>query len=294
MRFHSRLTRLTLVIMLAFVGTASASAGVVEHVRVGGNVRETRGFSASLLVDIAVLPRYTHVTGAKDLRGTWEGPEYHAQKKPDLGGKVGIDWTVYFTLGGMPSTVTQLTPDVRTFNWKLVQQDTLLVPHVVKGTTVGTLKGIAVLIRSPGSTGAAMKSGVSFPLCGGLVATTIFDLLKPNDDDVAPFGNYIVAGGTLASTWNHDRALEALGQVSLNGYLPLGRVTARATGRTVHGTVTDCAGHPAPGVVVHVGSARATTNAAGSYTAHARRAGRYSATASAGGRTAASPRVRVR
>lgn len=294
MRSRTRSAAFLLVVLAALVGAALAAAAVIEHIRVGGNVRETRGFSRSLLVDIEVLPDYRHVSAVRDLRGHWDGPAYRAVGKGDLGGVTGIDWSIYFTRAGMPSTVTQLTRDVESFNWKVADENPLLVPHVIKGRRVGTLKGISLIIHSPGSTGAAVKSGVTFLLCRGLVATVIFELMKPLDDDAAPFGQYVVEGGSLASMWNHVRGREALSQVSLNGYLPLARVTARAHGRGVTGTVTDCAGHPAPGVVVHVGSARATTNSSGRYTAHVVRPGTYAATASAGGATTASSRVRVR
>ena len=73
-----------------------------------------------------------------------------------------------------------------------------------------------------------------------------------------PSDRFLVKGGVPAREWNHDNALAALGRVALEGYLPLGRVTARAAGRSVRGVVRDCRGDAMVGIDVRLLSGAAT------------------------------------
>ena len=121
------------------------------------------------------------------------------------------------------------------------------IPHRVGPRSVGRGPAAAVLTKAPGDNNAQYESVLAFPLCRGLFATAKFSLLTP----VAEYGGRplrpVPRQGRPDRQWNHDRALAALGQVALEGYLPPGRVTARAGGRTVTGSGATAAATRWPG-----------------------------------------------
>jgi hypothetical protein len=169
-------------------------------------------------------------------------------------------------LGGAPFPVAE-RPQVR-------------IPHRVGARVVGSIPAGALLTKAPGDNNAQYVSALAFPLCHGLYATAKFSLMNPQAEYGTDPSDTFLVDGTPAKTWNHDRALEALAQVALEGHLPLGRVTARAAGRAVTGTVRDCRGDALAGIDVRLLSgravvARAKAAANGSYQLTAPGAGSY-------------------
>jgi hypothetical protein len=271
---------------------SSALAGEIERVTVGGQAgrNETHGYSPQLFVDVPVVAAYVHVSNDGD-GGDWLGPKFHATLKPDLGGDLRIGWGVTFSHVGTKAAAR--AGALRIGSWSIVDESTLAVPHVVGGVQVGVIPGVKLVTRAPGSNAAAYNSAVSISICRGHEATVHLSALQPTNDDPNPFGKYVTPDGTVVSQWNHDHVTSALDGVVLDGYLPLGRLRAKASGRVIRGTVTDCAGNPAPAVTVKTRGATARTSSSGAFTLHVRRAGSYSLAAAAGGGTV-SAKVSVR
>jgi len=276
------------VLAVVFVAAVQAAAGdTVEHVNVnGGGRNSTNSFAKTLFVDSTVVSGYTHHSNDGD-EGTWDGPGYHATLKPTMGGMTSIGWGVTFDIAShvTPADLAKRYA-LNIGSWQTLQQGAMSVPHLVGGAKVGMLRGVMLLTQAPGSNAASFKSAVAFPLCKGVIAVAHFSSLGPANNNPHPFGMYVVDDGTDVQPWTRDHVRSSLDGVALNGFLPVTRLTAAARGRSVHGVVSDCVGHPMPGVTVKVGTVSARTTPAGAYTARVARAGAVVVSVSAGGATA--------
>ena len=283
-----------LVALVAAAGAWAAANSTVDHVRVNGAGRNsTRTYSTTLYVDVALVSGYTRKSFDGDA-GTWDGPGYHASLKETLSGATHLGWGVDFDLASRLSLEAFDKRYALDFgSWRVLQQGPRAIPHMIGGTKVGTIKGLMMLTQAPGDTAAAFDSAVSFALCKGVIAVAHFSTLTPSSNSAGPSGSYVVDDGTDVQAWNRDHISASLDGVVVNGYLPAGRLTATARGRSVQGIVSDCLGHPMPKVVVKVGSTHAVTNTSGSYTAHVAGPGSYAVSVTAGGGSARRT-VRVR
>lgn len=261
---------------VVFLPTASATPG--DHVQVGRpGQNATAGFPLGLFTGVATLPGYRAVGRFDGESRNWEGPEYRAGT---LGGTSTLDWQVTFD---RPGSAAAMAAQALGLSWPVAEQPTVRIPHLVGTRNVGSIPALALLTKAPGDNNAQYESVIAFPLCRGLFVAAKFSLLSPGSEyATAPSDRFLVAGAP-AKQWNHDRAIEALGQVTLEGHLPPGRVTARATGRSVTGTVRDCRGDPMAGIEVRLlrgraTAARARAAADGSYRLVARGPGTYRVT----------------
>lgn len=254
----------------------AATAAPTDRVQVGRpGQNATAGFPLGLYTSVELLPDYRAVDRFDGTSRDWVGPRYSSGS---LGGDSTIDWHVGFVRAA--SAVAAAEGTLGVFPWPIVERPQVRVPHRVGSRTVGSIPAAALLTKGPGDNNAQYQSALAFPLCRGLFATAKFSLLSPSSDHTGDPSKPFLVNGVPARQWNHDRAVEALAQVTLDGYLPAGRVTARAAGRAVRGTVRDCRGHAMPGIQVRLVSGRATvarTRAAanGSYRLTAPRPGRY-------------------
>jgi len=213
-------------------------------------------------------------------------------KKPSFGDDTELGWSAHFDTKA--SNAESADRESFTFkSWPDVSKNSIEVPHTVHGRQIGTIAGVAVIARSPGSTSAAYEGAIGFPLCRGLFVAVYFSTTKPLNDDTGIYGKYLVEG-TVVSTWNLQQLQTALAGVSLDGNMPAAKITARTAGRVVTGVVTDCVGHRMPGVVVRGAGASTKTGAGGTYRLVARRAGVVRMVAVGGGRTVRSPPIRLR
>jgi hypothetical protein len=283
-----------LAALVAVVVTASASAEVTQRAQVGVSGRNaTHGYPAALYVVVKSPPDYQADCCSYDGDGaSWKGPPYGAVKKPSFGGDTELGWSAHFDTKA--SNAESADRESFTFkSWPDVSKNSVNVPHTVHGRQIGTIAGVAVIARSPGSTSAAYEGAVGFPLCRGLFVAVYFSTTKPLNDDTGIYGKYLVKG-TVVSTWNLQQLQTALTGVSLDGNLPAGRITAHAAGRVVTGVVTDCVGHRMPSVVVRGAGASTRTGVGGAYRLAARRAGVVRIVAVGGGRTVRSSPIRLR
>ncbi len=283
-----------LTALAAVVLAAGASAEVTQRAQVGVSGRNaTHGYPAALYVVVKSPPDYQADCCSYDGDGgTWIGPPYRAENKPTFGGDTKLGWGAYFdTKASGPEDAAR-----RSFvfkGWSDVSKDAIDVPHTVRGRQVGAIPGIAVIARSRGSSSSAFEGAVGFPLCPGLHVAVYFSSSTPLTDGTGIYGKYLV-NGTVVSTWNLQQLETALAGVSLDGNLPAGKVTARASGRVVSGSVTDCVGHPMPSVSVRGGGGATKTTTSGSYRLRVKHGGLVRVTAAGGGRTVRSAPVRVR
>lgn len=272
-------------------GGASSADSILDRAQVGvGGRNATHGYSPQLYVDFRSPEGYDRRSCCLDGDGgAWGGPRYQSSNKASLSGDSTIGWGATFETKSRTNAEAVHSFMIQD-GWAETAPFALEVPHIVHGRKIGTIAALAVLRRSP--QGAAYRGQLVFPLCRGTYVHAIFAALKPLSDSTG-LGDQFTINGTLASTWNEQHLRLALAGVSLDGYLRAGRVTARASGRLVTGVLTDCAGHPVPGVTVHAGAARAKTDAAGRYKLRLSRPGNYRVVATTGAATV-SASIRVR
>lgn len=261
----------------ALPAASAASADRVQVGRPGQNA--TEGYPLALFTTVALLPDYRPVNHFDGHSRDWEGPQYRSANLD--GGKTTLDWSVTFDRVGSAAAMAAKT--LRGWSWPVAERPQVRIPHRVGRRTVGTIPAVALLIKAPGGNNAQFKSVVAFPLCRGVFVAADFSLTSPiGEYGTDPSDTYLVKG-TPALDWNHDHAIAALEQVALEGYLKPGRVTARAAGRSITGSVRDCRGDPMAGIEVRLvrdGTAGARTKAAadGSYRLRAPGAGAYRVT----------------
>ena len=262
---------------LSCVLLSAATAATKDRVQVGRpGQNATAAFPLGLYTSVTVLPKYRALGLFDGESRNWAGPAYRAAS--GLGGRPStIDWQVTFVRGGSAAAAVRGS---LTQAWAVAERPQVRVPHRVGARVVGTIPAAAVLTKAPGDNNAQYESALAFPLCRGLFATAKFSLVNPGAQYGTDPDDTFLVNGTPAQTWNHDRALDALRQVALEGHLPLGRITARAAGRAVTGTARDCRGDALAGIEVRLSSgrttvARAKATADGSYRLTAPRAGTY-------------------
>jgi hypothetical protein len=269
--------------LLACVGfLPAASAATKDRVQVGRpGQNATEGHPLALFVAVALLPEYRPSNPFDGDARSWDGPEYRAASLESR--KATVDWQVTFAKG---ISVAAMTKNALAQDWPVAERPRVKIPHLVGKRRVGSIPAVALLTAGPGTNNAQFESLVVFPLCRGVLTAAAFALLSPSSVYAGgPSEPFLVKGSIPAREWNHDRALDALGQVTLEGYLPAGQVTARASGRSVRGSVRDCRGHPMAGIDVRLLSgravvARARAAADGRYRLAAPGAGTYSVTVS--------------
>jgi hypothetical protein len=279
-----------IALLLAAIGGAIATAQDVDRVAVGGS-NTTRAFSPALLVTVTTLPEF-HRTGFDGNSGGWEGPMCDFAPNPGLSGPISLTWGVGFE--DDVRTAEEAARAQLTFEWETIESGAIQVIHLVGGREVGTIPGFYVLTDARSQTGYH-ESGLGFSLGRGVYASVAF----------WSRGNALectVHGAPVAS-WHRETARNAARQVRLEGNLPPARLTARARGRGITGSVADSFGHPGAGVAVRleqrtgrrwstVRSGR--TTAGGAYALRARRPGLHRVVASLAGVSARSAAVRVR
>jgi hypothetical protein len=280
--------------LIAVLGSSAASAQVTQRAQVGVSGRNaTHGYPAALYIVVKSPPDYQADCCSYDGDGaSWKGPPYSAVKRPSSGGDTELGWSAHFDT----KSTSAEAADRGSFtfkSWPDVSKAAIDVPHIVRGRQVGTIPGVGIIARSPGSTSAAYEGAVGFPLCRGLFVAVYFSTTSPLNDDTGIYGKYLV-NGVLVSTWNLQQLQTALTGVSVDGNLPAGKITARATGHVVSGVVTDCVGHGMAGIIVRGAGASTKTGAGGAYRLVARSAGVVRIVAVGGGRKVHSARVRLR
>jgi hypothetical protein len=291
---HGRISR-TIVLAgvgaCALIAVSTGSAQVTNRAQVGVQGRnETKGYSPGLYV-VFVSPSDYRAGCCTDVdSGQWLGPRYQASGNASLGGDSSIDWSAKFDPRSTSASAAATAALVQ--KWPQVSQQSVRVPHVVRGTNVGSIDGTAIVTRSPAEP-AQFEAVLGFPLCRGLFVAAGFALLKPFTDTTGGVAGQYMVNGMLASAWNRQQADASLQGVRLEGYLPAASLTARASGRVVTGVVRDCARHPMPGITVRAGGTRTTTRIDGSFRLVVSRRGSVLVVASGGGRTLKA-RVRVR
>lgn len=264
---------------VVFLTPASgATADRVQVGRPGQNV--TAGFPLAAFATVTLLADYRAVGRFDGESRNWQGPDYSAGS---LGGKSTLDWQMTFDAAGSAAVMARNALGGQA--WPVAERPEVRIQHLVGKRSVGSIPAVALLTKAPGENNAQYVSVVAFPLCRGVFAAAAFSLLNPGSEYAADPSDQFLVKGVPARQWNHDRAIAALGQVALEGYLPLGRVTARPAGRSVRGAVRDCRGDPMAGIEVRlvrddatVAHARAAAD--GSYRLVAPSSGTYRVTVS--------------
>ena len=256
---------LLLALALFVVALPAATAATSDRVQVGREGQNaTAGYPLGLFTSVTLLPDYRALGLFDGESRNWQGPNWG---DGSLGGKSTLDWQVTFApAGSAAAAATKALSQA----WPVAERPRVRIPHRVGRRAVGSIPAVGLLTKAPGDNNAQYESVVAFPLCRGLFATAKFSLLSPGAEYGGDPANPFLIKGGPTKKWNHDRALAALGQVALEGYLPPGRVTARAAARTVTGTVRDCRGDAMAGIDVRLlrGSAtvaRAKAAADGGY-----------------------------
>ncbi len=294
-----RVVVLSIGAAVALTSAALAFAQVQNRYQVASDPN-ARGYPRSLQIVITSPADYVldyEGRGGNDAQ--WKGPRYQATGLASLGGESALGWSagIYRTPSNRQTIIDNLVQD-----WTPVAEGSEPIERRVGGRDVGTLTGTWVLTQGSVMAGQArFELGLVFPICGRTAHLGI-SALTPAADSAGGsmgFGEYRMANGSLPSAWNREQVLLTAQQVALEGSLPAGRVTARAAGRRVTGTATDCNQHPVGAVAVRlerqsrrrwVRAATGRTSATGTFSLPARAAGTYRAVV--GARRSAAVRVR--
>jgi Carboxypeptidase regulatory-like domain len=285
--------------LLAFAAAVSllygetASAVAVERIPLSGGGRsETAGFPPGVFLTLVSPPQYV-----AESPGRWTGPAYWPSGDASRRAPSSIDWSVSFRDRAVEpdSAAAAATPR----GWREQERAGIAVPHIFGRTALGTLPSYFVLKFSE----AMYESALAIPISSSAIAIVKFTLRTPERNTVPGFGENLVLGSFLASTWNRGQAFLALSGVQLEGNLPPSLVSIRRAPRrpAVSGQVVDAFKHPLVGVRVvlerqagaawrRVGSAR--TGPQGTYTFATRRLGRYRVTVSVANTTVRSATIR--
>jgi hypothetical protein len=242
------------MLVLAGVLLSGATAATTDRVQVGRpGQNATAGFPLGLYTTVTVLPKYRALGRSDGESRNWAGPVYRAAS--GLGDRPStIDWQVTFVRAGSAAAAARSSLAQA---WPVAERPQVRVPHRVGSRAVGSVPAAALLTKAPGDNNAQYESALAFPLCRGLFVTARFSLMTPGSDyGTGPSDPFLIEG-VPTREWNHDRAVEALAQVALEGHLPLGRLTARAAGRAVTGTAHDCRGDALAGIDVRLLRGRA-------------------------------------
>jgi hypothetical protein len=288
---------LAVATLAALAAAGSALGGAVDRFRVADAGRpETQAFPANVFLTIESPGIY--VTQSP---GIWAGPPYWAASDPAQGGTSTLEWSVGFrdrTLD--PARAAAATASS---GWPEDQHNGISVPLLVGGNLVGTLPGFFVLTQAPSPQKARFEAGLAVPLGPGAQALLRFASRSPAADS-SSWGDYLVQGMILASTWNRGQILLAMSQVRVEGNLAPKTVSIRVEqpARAVRGKVVDAFVNPLVGVgiaeerwngkawkAVRVGR----TTAKGTYRMAAGK-GRFRTVVSYAGTTATSAPVTIR
>ena len=278
----------------ALAATGASAAGTVERVRIAdAGTPETKGFPGHVQLVLNSPSQY-----AARGPGVWVGPPYWPVGRPEERDAATIEWSVSFrdrTLDA-PRAAVAATAN----GWREYQKNDVSVPLIVARRQVGALPGYFVLTTER----AKYEAAVAVPLGAGLQAIVRFVLRNPSSDS-SEWGDYLVLGSFLASTWNRGQALMAVSGVRVEGALPPKIVSIRRLpGRHVlRGRVVDSFVNPVVGVKVVLergdgGAWRAVraarTTVSGTYRVAAPGRGRYRISVTVGGVTVSSAVVTLR
>jgi hypothetical protein len=263
--------------LVALVVALPAAAATVDRVQVGKpGQNATEGYPLALFTTVTLLPDYRPVNAFDGHSRRWQGPDYRSANLS--GSKSTLDWSV--TFDRVASAAAMAEKALGGAHWPITERPQIRIPHRVGGRVVGSIPAAALLTRAPGQNSAQFQSVVAFALCRGVSAAATFSLTSPGSQYGTDPSDTFLVKGVPALDWNHDHAIDALRQVTLDGYLRPGRLTARAAGRSITGAARDCRGDPMAGIPVRLLSgskAVATTKAAanGSYRLRAPGPGTY-------------------
>jgi hypothetical protein len=285
---------LACAVVAALVYGGTAAAGAVERIPLSGAARPgTAGFPPGAFLKLVSPPQY-----AAESPGRWVGPPYWASGNADLRGWAVIDWKVSFRDRAVEpdSAAAAATPR----GWREQERAGIAVPHVSGRNVVGTLPGYFVLKQSE----AMHEAALAIPISPTVIAIVNFSLKAPDANSVEGFGDFVVLGSFLASSWNRGQAFVALSGVQLEGTFPPSEVSIEAVPRkpVVRGKVVDSLEHGVAGARTvlerRVGASwRAVrsgrTSAQGTYVLRAPGLGRYRVSVISAGKRIRSASVRV-
>ncbi|MFN2471434.1 MAG: hypothetical protein ABR583_10720 [Gaiellaceae bacterium] len=286
------------VLSVALLACAGAATGAVERIRVADSGRpETQTFPPDVYVTLESPPGYA-VQGP----GVWAGPPYWPASRPDQVAGATLEWSVVFRDRALD--VARTAASSTAHGWPDDQRNGLSVPLLVGGREVGTLPGFFVLTAAPGVERAQYEAVAAVPLGEGAQAVVRFELPRPAADSSA-WGDYLVMGTFLASTWNRGQALIALSRIRVEGNLAPRVLSIRPVrgARAVRGKAVDPFVNPLVGVLVtaerwtgsswrRVRSSRTTRS--GTYRIPVPRPGRYRTAVTNAGITVPSVALTVR
>ena len=281
----------TVIASLVYGGIASAEA--VERIPLSGARPETTGFPPGVFLKLVSPPQYV-----AESPGRWVGPQYWASGNAELRGWAVIDWRVSIRDRAVEPDAAAAAATPR--GWREQERAGISVPHVSGRTVVGTLPGYFVLKQSD----AMYEAALAIPISPTAIAIVNFSLKAPDTNSVQGFGDYVVLGSFLASTWNRGQAFVALSGVQFEGTFPPTAVSIEAVPRkpAVRGKVVDSLEHGVASARTalerRVGSAwrvvgRGRTSAQGTYVLGTPGRGRYRVTVSSAGKRISSASVRV-
>lgn len=288
---------------VALLVTAPASAQAIERISASDHERGYPKGTAVVLVSPASYDR--DVIGGFGDDGTWKGPPY-ASTIAGLGDDSSMDWDVSFDerSGSAEQAILEGLQGL-VQDWPEIERRTVAVPWRSGNRDRGTLAGLLVLTRAPAMAGdARYEAALAFRIPGYPFIIVRFVTFQPSSDSAGGamgFGDYVIEG-VAPSVWNRQQIDLAVPGVSIESVLPPRRVTARASGGRVLGTVLDSLGEAVAGARVTLQEQirgawkkvrTGRTDAEGDYALRGTGAGRYRVLAALAGGSARSRVVRL-
>ena len=302
MRRYNRpmLNRLAPCLVVAgalFAASPAAAQENLDRIQVGYPGTVTRQYATSLALAMTIPSGFRRDCCYDFQSGAWNGPDVRYASGRTTASRVA--WEVRYT-----RTRRSLKSVAQSAGWGKYPQVAARkrkIRHVLGGRRLGTINAYSV-VDQQASPFAKAQAALVVDLGRRIKATILWTFENP-DAEFDASGGSVTVNGLSAPAWNRRAAELAIKSVALEGALPVNKVRARASGRSVAGKVIDIAGQGvgqaalqlqrrAGGGWRKVAEGRSTLT--GAFSLKAPGSGQYRVVATLTGASARSGAVRVR
>jgi hypothetical protein len=232
-------TRLALCLALlcaAVFASPAAAQDNLDRIQVGYPGTVTRQFATSLSLAMTIPSGFRRDCCYDFQTGAWVGPDVRYPSGRTTQSRV--PWEVSFTRTSRSAkSVAQAAGWAK---YPQVAAKKRTVRHVLGGRRLGKIKAYSV-VDQEAAPFAKTQAALTVDL-GKKVKATILWTFESPESDTDSSGGAVTVNGVSARAWNRRAADLALKSVALEGALPINKVKARASGRSLKGKVLDIAG----------------------------------------------------
>jgi hypothetical protein len=220
---------------LVFAAPAAAQDNL-DRIQVGYPGTVTRQFATSLSLAMTIPSVFRRDCCYDFQSGAWVGPDVRYPSGRTTQSRVA--WEVSFTRTSRSAKSVAQAAGWGNYPQVAVRKRT--VRHVLGGNALGKIKAYST-VDQEAAPFAKTQAALTVDLGKKVKATILWTFENP-DSDTDASGGAVTVNGLSSRAWNRRAAELALKSVALEGALPISKVKARASGRTVSGKVLDIAG----------------------------------------------------